>query len=186
MLDNQKRWFMLNMALNRGFTIIELMISIALLGLVLILAMPSYRAFIQNSYIRTAAESIQSGLQLARAEAVSRNTQVQFVLGVNSAWSIGCVTPSADCPAVIQSRAAGDGSSSSIVITPTPEDATTVIFSNLGATVTSADALTQVDLDIDPSVLPAAESRELRVTIGIGGNARMCDPNLSAGDARAC
>jgi len=169
-----------------GFTIVELMISIALLGIVLTLALPGYRAFVQNNYIRTAAESIQSGLQLARAEAVGRNTQIQFELGDNSAWTIGCATPSANCPAEIQSRSAGDGSSSSVVVATTPADATKVIFNNLGATVPAADSLTQVDIDIDPTVLPAEDSRELRVTIGIGGNTRMCDPSLDVTDARAC
>lgn len=177
---------MLKLTTQAGFTLVELMISIALLGIVLMLAMPAYREFVQNNYIRVAAESIQSGLQLARAEAVTRNTQVQFVLGVNSAWSIGCVAASANCPAVIQSRSVGEGSSSSVVVAPTPADATAVVFDNLGATVPAADALTQVDVDIDPSVLSAEDSRELRVTIGLGGNARMCDPNLDASDARAC
>lgn len=171
---------------QQGFTIVELMISIALLAIVSMLALPSYRTFIQNSYIRTTAESILNGLQLARAEAVSRNTRIQFVLDEQSEWWIGCVDASASCPGEIQSRSAGEGSSSSIVVTPAPANATTVIFGNLGAIVPAADTLTQVEIDIDPAVLPAEDSRELRVTIGIGGNARMCDPNLDAADARAC
>jgi len=51
----------------------------------------------------------------------------------------------------------------------------------------NADAsvpFTQVDFD--SSVLAAAESQELRVTIGFGGNVRMCDPNASAPSPRAC
>ncbi|HZV61159.1 MAG TPA: GspH/FimT family pseudopilin [Methylophilaceae bacterium] len=171
---------------QRAFTLVELMVSIVLLGIVLSLALPSYRTFVQNGYIRTTAESIQSGLQLARAEAVGRNTLIEFDLDSDAGWSIGCAVPRQGCPEVIQSRDAKEGSSSSIVVTPAPAGGTKVIFDNLGATVPAADSLTQIDIDVDPAILSADESRDLRIMIGIGGNSRMCDPNLVAPDTRAC
>ena len=58
----------------------ELLIGIAIIGILLALAAPNFAVWIQNSKIRTAAESIQNGLQLARAEAVRRNAQVRFQL----------------------------------------------------------------------------------------------------------
>lgn len=70
---------MLN-SMQRGFTLIELMIGIAIVGLSLVMAVPSFSSWIQNTQIRTAAEAVQNGLQLARAEAVQRNTQISFQL----------------------------------------------------------------------------------------------------------
>ena len=163
------------------------MIAIAILGIVLAMAVPSYRAFIQNSRIRAAAESIQNGLQVARAEAVKRNAQVQFLWGAGSSWTVGCVAVTANCPATIQSRATGEGSSASIIVTSVPAASTTVVFNNFGAVSSPvATTPTQFDVDVDAAVLPAADSRELRITIGVGGNARMCDPNVSLPDPRAC
>ena len=70
---------MLSLRTNRyGFSLIELMVALAVLGLLLALAMPMFGTMIQNSRIRTSAEAIQNGLQLARAEAVRRNQQVRF------------------------------------------------------------------------------------------------------------
>lgn len=171
---------------QRGFTLIELMIAITILGIVLALALPSYKAFIQNTRLRNAAESIQNGLQVARSEAVKHNAQVRFSLGAGSSWTVGCVVPTADCPASIQQRATEEGSSAAIIVTPTPAAKTEVVFNSFGAVVPTAATFTQVDVDVDTAVLSAADSRELRITIGTGGNSRMCDPNLSSPDPRAC
>lgn len=64
----------------RGFTLIELMIGITLMALLLSLAAPAFMTMISNTKLRNHAESIFNGLQLARAEALKRNTTVQFRL----------------------------------------------------------------------------------------------------------
>lgn len=174
-----------------GFTLIELMIGIAIVSIVLALGMPSYKAWIQNTRIRSAAESIMYGLQIARSEAVSRNAAVQFTLNVGSSWTVGCVIVNANCPATIQSRAAGDGSSSAI--TAVAADGTPVTFNNLGQMTTPTPVapatFTGIDVDVNPAILSAAESRDLRVTVDVGGRIRMCDPNVALvvpPDSRAC
>ena len=65
---------------GRGFSLIELLIGVAVLGILLALGASSFRVWISNMRIRTAAESIQNGLQLARGEAVRRNAQIRFQL----------------------------------------------------------------------------------------------------------
>lgn len=190
---------MLGNIINRrqeGFSLVELMIALAVFGLLMALALPAYQAFIQNTRIRTTAESILNGLQLARAEAVKRNASVQFVLGANSDWSVGCLPPvvadndgdgEPDCPAILQSRPTSDGASSSILVTPIPAGKTQVVFSNLGVVSSTVNTFTQVNIDVSTSVLPSTESRDLSIVIGTGGNARMCDPNVSAlDDNRKC
>lgn len=168
---------------QHGFSLVELMIGIVVMGILLGLAMPSFRIWLQNAQIRNAAEAIQNGMQRARSEAVARNTNVEFVLGVNSSWTVSVVTPAS----VIESRASTEGSKN-ITATVSPGGATTVTFNSFGSVVANADAsatLTQVDLD--SPLLAAADSQDLRVTIGVGGNARMCDPNLASGSSpRAC
>lgn len=186
MLDHEKRGYVLNAFPKSrllGFSLIELLIGITIMAILLGLAVPSFQIWLQNSQIRNAAESVQNGLQRARAEAVGRNTNVEFVLGAGSSWVVR-LAGGAD----IESRPSSEGSRD-VTVAVTPLGTTTVTFNNFGGVVqpTNADGsapFTQVDLD--SSVLPAADSQELRVTIGLGGNVRMCDPNASAPSPRAC
>lgn len=173
-----------------GFSLIELLIAIAILGIALLLGMPSYRTWIQNTHIRNATESIQNGMQRARAEAVTRNTNTAFVLGGGPFWTISQVSDGA----VIEQRPAGEVSANvtltvSPIAIPPALPPTTITFSSLGSVVANADATATItQIDIDSSVLATADSRELRLTVGVGGVIRMCDPNpgVATSDPRHC
>ncbi|MDP2963026.1 MAG: GspH/FimT family pseudopilin [Sulfurimicrobium sp.] len=172
---------------EKGFTLIELMITIAILGLTLALAMPAYTVWIQNTRIRSAAESFVNGLQLARNEGVRRNSNVEFVVGTGSAWTVKCTAVTPGCPDTnaIQSRAIGEGSSSSVTVTP--NNGGTIRFDSFGRMIFPVPgAGSTVRFDIDNTLLTAADSRDLRITIDTGGNIRMCDPNVVAPDTRHC
>lgn len=163
-----------------GFSMVELMVGVVIMGILAGLAIPSFQKWLNNSQIRNAAESIANGLQKAKAEAVARNTNVAFVLGADSSWVVSVVADAT----VIESRSANEGSKN-VTRTVLPLGATTVTFNNFGAVADPATALTRVNLD--SAVLAPADSADLRITVGVGGNARMCDPNLALGSSpRAC
>ncbi|HRM67941.1 MAG TPA: GspH/FimT family pseudopilin [Thauera phenylacetica] len=166
-------------AFGHGFSLVELMVTVAVLSLLMVLAVPSFTEWIQNSRIRTAAESVQNGVQLARAEAVRRNARVEFALvGTSGGW----VVRFAGGGATIQARSGSEGAGG-VVLSTVPEDATSVAFDGLGR---SDNTLTAINVDVPTSALPAAQSRDLRITIGTGG-VRMCDPNVSdSRDPRKC
>ena len=178
-----------------GLGLVEVMIVVVVIVFAMALGLPSYQIWLENTRIRNAAEAIQAGLQKARVEAIQRNASVQFVLvGENSAWTVGCVIPigdldgdgAPDCPDLIESRAASEGASVNITVTATPAASTTITFTSVGLLANPPIPFTQVD--IDSSKLSAADSRDLRVTVGAGGNTRMCDPDvgLSVTDPRKC
>ncbi|MFC7513901.1 GspH/FimT family pseudopilin [Herbaspirillum sp. GCM10030257] len=176
---------------QRGMSLIELMIGIAIVSILLMAGIPGFNLWIQNSQNRAAAESILNGIQLARTEAVTRNTQVRFEFTDDRglvAWNVGCVAVTADCPATIQRRTGNDGAANARVGVSTasnPLPATTPITSGTGVDGTiSFNGLGRVagttDITrIDVTNAGSSNARRYVVVISPGGQIRMCDPALS-------
>ncbi len=163
---------------EQGFTLVELMITIAVFVVLTVLAVPSFQQWIANTKIRSTTESILAGFQLARAEAVRLNRGVRMTLNADSSWSVTEVISGN----VVQTRPAAEGSGDTTMAV-TPVAATTVDFNGLGR-VTNLTPITQVD--VDSTVIPAASTKELRITINTGGAARACDPSHPSSDPRGC
>ena len=66
--------------LGRGFSLIELVIEIAILGILLGVGLPTLVTYSRNIKVRTVAESFLAGMQLARGEAVRLNNNVELIL----------------------------------------------------------------------------------------------------------
>lgn len=60
----------------RGLTLIELMIAIAIAGVLVALAAPSFKQSMARNRLNTASSEITGALQLARAEAIRANRRV--------------------------------------------------------------------------------------------------------------
>lgn len=71
---------MLKWRKQRGVTLIELMVGLAVLAILVSLGLPAFNQMIRNAQVRSHAESVQRGVMLARSEALKRNQQVRFSL----------------------------------------------------------------------------------------------------------
>jgi type IV fimbrial biogenesis protein FimT len=66
----------MNHCRERGLTLIELMITLSIIAILVSLAGPPYRQFIQNNRLSGFASEMQRALWLARAEAMTRARRV--------------------------------------------------------------------------------------------------------------
>ncbi len=165
-----------------GFTLVEMMIAIAIFALLILAALPEVRIWVQNTQIRTAAEGILNGLQLARTEAVRRNTNMELEMIGVSGWNAKV----ASSGQIVQSRPSGEGSGNAVLVIK-PDGATKVTFNGLGRLVANGDGSESItEIKVDSTAISAASTRELCVTVSSGGAVRMCDPQAVAGDTRAC
>lgn len=68
----------------RGFTLIELMITVAVAMVLLMVAVPSLRAMLQNNRVSSQANELFTSLNLARSEALKQQRNV-YVTALNGA-----------------------------------------------------------------------------------------------------
>jgi prepilin-type N-terminal cleavage/methylation domain-containing protein len=62
-------------AADRGFSLVELIVVLALLGLVVLVGMPALDDWLERYRVRTAAQNLAADMQLQRMRAVSRNRE---------------------------------------------------------------------------------------------------------------
>jgi type IV fimbrial biogenesis protein FimT len=70
---------------GRGFTLLELMMTITVLGILLGLAVPTFREFTRNNNVTTAQNDLVTALNVARSEALRRNRPVSVCASVDGA-----------------------------------------------------------------------------------------------------
>ncbi len=189
---------------QRGLTLIELMVTIALLALLLGLAAPAFSEWTRNAQVRTVTDALQSGARLAQAEAVRRNRQVVFFLtntatcntatgpaADGSFWAIRTVPLVAgDAVEVVQCGQLADVAAGVAIDGPTA-----ICFNSLGRqTANASPGIGTTTCTLDASgvstydVAVTGGTRPLRVLVSLGGQVRLCDParTLSASNPDGC
>lgn len=68
------------MTMTGGFTLMELLVVLTILGLALLLAMPVLERTLPGLELRTEARTLASALRQARARAIGRNEEVTIVV----------------------------------------------------------------------------------------------------------
>jgi type IV fimbrial biogenesis protein FimT len=197
--------------LQRGVTLIELVVVFVVLGLLIVAAAPSIGTWIGNTNVRNAAQSIYAGLNRARAEAVRLNRPVRFSLvsvtdpavldnscalsATGVSWVVSVDDPTAQCavapsetvaPMTIE-KAAGGAGGRRVALAALQADGATAASSitfNAFGRVTDATAISRIDIDNE---VAGSDYRALRILVGSGGTVRMCDIKVTdSNDPRKC
>ncbi len=84
---------------HKGFTLLELMIVIAIVGVIAAMAVPSFSGNIERSRLKEAVESLKSDLMYARTQSIKTSSiiKVSLVKDGTGAWCYGINDADADC-----------------------------------------------------------------------------------------
>lgn len=79
---------------EKGFTLIELMVAISLLGIILAVAAPSLSSYLDKRRIIAVGEAVYGQIQTARSEAIARSQKVYVDFSANdtTTWRLGIST----------------------------------------------------------------------------------------------
>ncbi len=181
---------------SRGFTLIELMIVVAVLAVILMLAAPSFYNLFMLQRLKAVSAQLNTDVQYARSEAIQRNQFVRVRFGSNassscyaiytgtSAFSCNCLnTPvcganGTEIRTVRLDAAQGISLSApagSFRIEPTNGVITVVPIGIYGGGGTSFE----IDVGIDTA-------RSLRTVVNLAGRPAVCRPTGSTLDASPC
>jgi type IV fimbrial biogenesis protein FimT len=192
-------------ARTRGMSLIELMIAVAIFAIALAFGVPSFGEWIQNTQIRSTAESLQNGIQFARAEAVRRNnpTQFQLVTTPNNScalstagpyWVVNLPTTTAASPVGACGAGVSD-TTSPFILQSSPIVSTralTSILVNASQSVISFDGLGRQTASVNPVQASALLTVDITPTstsscVKNGGNLRCLRITVTTtGQSRMC
>lgn len=162
---------------NSGVTLIELMIVIVIAAILMALAIPGFRDTIDRNRLKGATETIYSGMQFAKSEAIKRNVpiRVNFTTSNGGAtWCYGLIE-NADCDCSddaplcqidgIKKVVTGSSDYPGTVVTPSANFS----FDNVRGTVNSGNIQ-----------IVSAQGKQTRVVMTGLGRVRICSPSGTA------
>ncbi len=128
-------------ASKRGFTLIELMVTLAVLGILLTVAVPNFQTFVMNGRMASQTNDLITALNLARSEAVRRAANVTVCASSNGTsctggWAAGWIVLDAAGTPIRVQQALGGGST----LTGGADVASAITFTASGRTTIPATA----------------------------------------------
>jgi type IV fimbrial biogenesis protein FimT len=182
---------------NAGFSLIELMVTLTLVGFLLVIAIPAFGKWSADARVRAVAESLTNAIRLTQSTAVSRGRTSMFALATDTPPGVTS-TPTANSPnwfAALNPLAGSDETAAALGLILKSTEGTQrnvsvsgpalVCFNsfgrqtNLGAAATSVNATCSVQTsDTTPTTYTVSQgsaTRKFNVLVYLGGRVRMCD-----------
>lgn len=83
---------------ERGFTLLELLITVSIIAILMALAVPSITSTMRKNRVKAATEELYSQIKWARSEAIKRRADVFVAFKTGSNWCYGIsLTAACNC-----------------------------------------------------------------------------------------
>ncbi len=140
---------------NKGFTIIEFMVVIAVLSVAMVLTLPDFSKWILSTKMKNVAESIALGVKQAKGNAIRNNWTAYFYLNEDGSWIVSKNSGKMDTV-----RGGMMKINNKMKISVNPSGANTIIFDHMGLIIS--------DFKNSPNKSTVVEPSEALADYGIG------------------
>ncbi len=155
-----------------GFTLLELMTTIAVAGILLAIAIPSFQTMTYNSRLTAQVNDMVSAMNIARSEAIKRNGTISFCRAAD-ATTTDCVTDAGNWTNWIVRTSGGtvirrgsvDTYGSTVKVT-SDLDADTISFASDGLARTAGVLVSDNKITVCSSKLNTNNTKTLDVSAG--------------------
>jgi len=187
---------------QRGFTLIEIMMTIAIVAILVTIGIPSMGSFFDKKRLIKGAETVYSQLQLARSEAIARSADifVNFSWTNANIWGLGISTTSGCNPAVATPASQADWPGNNVCFLVVDDGTGTVDSGDLVQMRTVSTDYTGVNMTAAPVfvgdgsaneiafdfvrgtastgtiVLQSDDGAEIQISVTLVGRISMCSP----------
>ena len=147
---------------SKGVTLLELIVAIAIVGILASLAVPAFDSQTKNAKLKSTASMLATAYNMARSEAVSRGAQVQ-VTGGSTGWTVSTVASAG--PPVVASEDLNVFQVDSNGITWIPSTLPTITYESTGFR----------SFNGSEEVIEVKDSRGIgrRITISVSGSTKV-------------
>jgi type IV fimbrial biogenesis protein FimT len=156
---------------KKGFSLIELMVSLAIMAIILSISAPLYESWLSKLRIKNVAEGINLGIIQTRTEAIRRNQLVFFKLNSDTSWTI------TDNNNNVINRKEASESSMGVNLIINPNQANFITFNSYGQVSQNLDATDSITSIKIESSSTTSNVASITVKIGKGGGTLVCSTN---------
>lgn len=170
------RW-MPNATSQGGFTLVEMMVTIAVAAILIAMAVPSFSGIAERNRLRNVAEKLRSDLKLAHSEALRRDLPVFLTFKNVSGGATWCYGLSQGAPCDCAAGACElDPGASTNVSNAAYRGVTMPDLPYAGTAGALTFSPARPTLSADSAAFFSPSGKEARVVIASNGRVRLCSP----------